>query len=229
MKHFKKSKVASTLGIINVVVLGIAPVFMFVVVNWFPEKIDNYFPGYGIGINISFILTLMLWAVAGLLAKHPYKRATGFLFTLSNILVPVGLALVKREGFIDLFEGISYHYLSLGLAMIFFVLLLPFYRVDQGDNPFEMKLQFKIDKNLFKIGWGVGIPFFIGLVSLPAIATEQTLWHLWDLSVNGLGQVTQMSFWEQNVGILLRYIAVLYNARILFLILYFETPMTHRS
>jgi len=106
----KRSKAGSTLAIINVIILGVAPIFMFIVVNWFPEKLDNYFPGYGVGINISFILTLMLWAVAGLLAKHPYKRATGFLFTLSNIVVPVALALLTQEGFIDIFEGISYHY-----------------------------------------------------------------------------------------------------------------------
>jgi len=109
--------------------------------------------------------------------------------------------------------------------MIFFVALLPFYRVAQGENPFEMKLQFKIDKDLFKIGWGVGIPFFIGLVSLPAIATEQTLWHLWGFSFD---QLNQADFWKDNALIIARYIAVFYNARILFKILYFETPLTHR-
>ncbi len=129
----RKQPGASVIAIINTLVVGVSPPFIFITVNWFPNKIGADYPGYGFGITLGFIVSFLLWLIAGLLAKHRYKKVQGWSFLLTNLVIPAALAFKSGFLFIALFELVAFHFLSLGLAIGLFFVLLPFFGVENHE------------------------------------------------------------------------------------------------
>lgn len=216
---------------VNTLFLGLSPALAFAGIYLYPVEFGDRIPDFGVGLSLSSLFTVLLWSVALVLARHRYEKSEGASFTLFNLILPAVLTAVNfTDGdslYFQYLEIAAYHFMTIGIAVLFFTALTPVFSVKTGKNPFTMKLEYKpAGRQTFIIAWVIGIPFLTGLVSLPAIAVETALLSLWDVNIS---QIFTLNFWQINYELPFRYAGIMLNASVLFRIFFYETDLTHRS
>ncbi len=200
--------------LLNILLLGLSPIFIIILIYTVNGSLAT--PWWARGIFVSWAFAFNLWVGLGSLFKNKLNKITTLVFLFLNFIWPILSYFINPLGPKNLYQTISFHFLSLALATFVLVLVGPFLKkVSSGDfwARFNWKnLREKKESVLPLLGLSIfGLIVFGYTLVLPAIWAETIFLQNYPTAT------------YESIFLGVRYLMIILNSYYIFKILYSES------